>query len=330
MDDFKVDYVITYLDPTDPYWLDKFSKYKTEEFRKQPARYDVEGKRHLKFHFRCIEQNMPWINNVYLVVFSESQVPDWINRDRVKVITDDMYIPQKYLPTFNTSTKQMHLQFIPGLGEHFIFADDDVYSINPIQKSWLFDSNGNPKSENIKKVYVNKPQYLGNDCFPSVLFNSIKFAHTMVGKKVGNSILSHTFRHTPHPVLKSDLQKYYEKYSDYISKTITPCRDKKNVIGVTWCVLNNLLYGGASEVRTKEIQRAADKNTNSLIAMKKQGIHVVNINYSSRGNYYYNQFSKMFPNMSKYELYDYKPNIITKKEPSTVRHDTTNYNFQFR
>jgi hypothetical protein len=68
---------------------------------------------------------MPWINNLYLVVFSDSQVPKWINRETVKVITDDMYIPSKFLPTFNTSTKQTHFQFIPGLEEHFIWADDD-------------------------------------------------------------------------------------------------------------------------------------------------------------------------------------------------------------
>ena len=35
---------------------------------------------------------MPWINNLYLVVFSDSHVPKWINRETVKVITDDMYM----------------------------------------------------------------------------------------------------------------------------------------------------------------------------------------------------------------------------------------------
>lgn len=88
--------------------------------KKQPERYDTDGTRHLKYQFRGLDRYMSWINNVYLVVFSESQVPDWVNRETVKVITDDMYIPKKYLPTFNTATKQMHLQFIPGLEECWI------------------------------------------------------------------------------------------------------------------------------------------------------------------------------------------------------------------
>ena len=89
----NIDYVITYLDPTDPYWLKQFSKYHDEQFKSQPSRYDTDGVKHLKYNFRGIAKYMPWIHELYLVVFSESQVPDWVNRNTVNVVTDDMYIP---------------------------------------------------------------------------------------------------------------------------------------------------------------------------------------------------------------------------------------------
>lgn len=246
----KIDYVVTFLDPTDPYWLEKFKPYQAVEFNSQPTRYDVDGVMHLKYNFRGIAKYMPWIDNLFLVVFSESQVPKWINRNTVTVITDDMYIPSKFLPTFNTSTKQMHFHRIPNLGEHFIWGDDDQFAINPLSVSSFFDSDGNPKSERLYEAKMEKPKD-ASDTWENIVYNSIRFAYVSTNTPLdGDTVIRQPALHVPHPALKSDLERCYNSNPRLVEESITPCRAAKNIIGFTWCVVNGLKYKTKTSIRS--------------------------------------------------------------------------------
>ena len=49
----------------------------------------------LKYVFRSIEAHMPWINKVHMIVMSDSQVPKWVNRKNVDIITKPFIKLQK-------------------------------------------------------------------------------------------------------------------------------------------------------------------------------------------------------------------------------------------
>lgn len=124
-----MDYVITYVNNQDPEWVKQYLKYKSD--------VPIDGARFrdwglLKYHLRGIEKNLPWINNVYLVVASKSQVPEWINTEKVHIVTHDQIIPKNFLPTFNSTCIEMFLKNIPGLDEYFIYANDDMYPVKPL------------------------------------------------------------------------------------------------------------------------------------------------------------------------------------------------------
>ena len=63
----EIDYVITYVDGSDPEWQKEYEKAtgkkidtdKSERFRS----WD-----NLRYNLRAVEKNMPWINKVHLVV----------------------------------------------------------------------------------------------------------------------------------------------------------------------------------------------------------------------------------------------------------------------
>ena len=65
----KIDYVVTYVDDTDSNWQKLFNERKAE-FKLGDDEYKRRyGKNTLfKYVFRGLEKNMPWINDVYLVV----------------------------------------------------------------------------------------------------------------------------------------------------------------------------------------------------------------------------------------------------------------------
>ncbi|MFS1240488.1 hypothetical protein ACL36S_16760 [Lactiplantibacillus plantarum] len=53
--------------------------------------------------FRAVEKNAPWVNKIYLI--TDNQIPAWLNFEnpKIQVISHQNYIPEKYLPTFNSN-----------------------------------------------------------------------------------------------------------------------------------------------------------------------------------------------------------------------------------
>ena len=75
---------------------------------------------------------MPFIRTVHLVVSNVEQVPKWLDQRKVNVVLHKGIIPEILLPTFNSTTIEMFLCRIPGLSEHFIYSNDDMFAINPM------------------------------------------------------------------------------------------------------------------------------------------------------------------------------------------------------
>lgn len=297
---FKIDYVLLYLDPTDPYWLKQFEKYREYEFSHQPMRYDKDGISYLKYHFRGLAKYMPWLNNVYLVVFSDSQVPDWINRNTVKIVTDDMFIPKKFLPTFNSITKKMYLHNIESLEEHFLVNDDDIFCINNTLPTSFFDVDGRPKVENVRKEKLPKKS---QNSWRAILYNSIKFGLDATKQVyIDDPIFHETFQHIPRTMIKSDMKYYYEKYKDIIEQSITPCRSSKNISEIAWSTIYRHKYGNLlSDIIFAEFSWFNKGRDLSVIKEKNRGMNFVNINQNNNGDKFKNEFEIIFKEKCKYE-----------------------------
>ena len=95
----------------------------------------------LKYVFRGIEIFLPWVNKVFLVTCG--QVPDFLNLNaaKLRLVFHDEYIPNKYLPTFNSSTIIMNYFRIKDLSENFIIMNDDMYFLSYIPEEYYFINN---------------------------------------------------------------------------------------------------------------------------------------------------------------------------------------------
>ena len=83
----------------------------------------------LKFLLRGIEKHIPSIENVFLLVSGDSQVPSWVDRSVVRVVLHRDIIPERFLPTFNSTTIEMFMHRIPGLAEEFLYFNDDMFPV---------------------------------------------------------------------------------------------------------------------------------------------------------------------------------------------------------
>lgn len=126
----KIDFVVPWVDSNDPEWIASYNHYRPEKPLQDNARFRNWGL--FRYWFRSVERYAPWVNKVYLV--TNGKFPDWINPDCEKLVlvkhTD--FIPQKYLPTFNSKTIELNLGRIDSLSEHFVYFNDDVFINAPV------------------------------------------------------------------------------------------------------------------------------------------------------------------------------------------------------
>ena len=133
----KIDVVLPWVDEKDSKWQKTKTEYeKGMGFEASNMRFQCWDNLHL--WFRSIELCMPWVNRVFLITCGH--VPSFLNIDnpRLRFVRHDEYIPEEYLPTFNSNTIEMNIHRIKDLSENFILFSDDVFPLSSIEEEYYF------------------------------------------------------------------------------------------------------------------------------------------------------------------------------------------------
>ena len=200
-----MDIVITYVNGLDPVWQRDYEKYTSQPVLEK--RFRDWGT--LRYLFRGIAENMPFIRKVHLVVSHESQVPEWVNRDEVHVVLHKDIIPEEYLPTFNCNPIEMHLHRIEGLDEHYLYFNDDVFPMKPCAPNDFFDAG---------HCFLGMSRHLFVfDMFKRICRNSDRLARKALGMR--SSLLFLRPQHVCTPMFKSECEELYAKVGEEIAKT---------------------------------------------------------------------------------------------------------------
>lgn len=218
--DFPVDIVITWVDGNDPKHKTKCLEYFTKwrPGRKVEAgRFRDNGE--LRFSMRSLENFAPWIRRVYLV--TDGQHPAWLNLEHPKITIVDHkdFIPSEYLPTFNSHVIESFLHRLPGLAEHYVYLNDDVFLARPTVKSDFFSANGIPYCF-IDWRLLRQFGYESSDTPHSASWhNTVRFLkkHGVIAPKERPFISAHG----PFPQTKTNAKIAAEFYKDVITKFAT-------------------------------------------------------------------------------------------------------------
>lgn len=214
----QIDAVVLWVDGGDVNHQKKMMKYLGKDVdvtsRKVQDRFNQVEE--IEFTIKSIIKNAPYIENIYLV--TDNQIPTFLKKEelpKVKLI-DHMDIfgsYQKYLPTFNCLPIETVMANIPNLSEHFIYFNDDCFLINKTKETDFFVE-GNPVLRgNWTKFY--------EDIWIREFFNKVlKKKKRVYGYKLGQQNIAKSlgfkkyfkFDHTPHPLRKSTIKKYFEEH----------------------------------------------------------------------------------------------------------------------
>lgn len=210
-----MDIVITYVDGNDPCWQKDYQQYTDVPVLEK--RFRDWGT--LKYLLRGIQDNMPFIRNVYLVVSHPSQVPQWVDQENLKIVLHQDIIPQEYLPTFNSTTIEMFLHRIKGLDEEFIYFNDDIFPVRPCVEEDFF--------RNGKAVVGMSRHILITGMYKRHVRRSDRMARRALGLPASMSFLR--VQHACIPVLKSQCVEVSELQQDAVLASLSRVRNDGNI-----------------------------------------------------------------------------------------------------
>jgi len=312
VESFSVDLVVPFVDPSDTQWQKDREEW--AEKCKDPSLNEVSLAANQDFRFRdwgifpyvfrSIQENIPWIRKIFLIVASDTQVPAWLNRDTVEIVKHSDIFDADELPVFSPTIIEMKLGNIKGLSEHFIYVNDDMFFLKPLKKSDFFTEGGGlPKIgfetfsvfdvEHINPFIYNygfRQKYLFSDEF------DLKGDRTTYG-----------IYHGPQPVLKSVVNYIQRKYAKEIKENSFRFRkavDDYNIyIYHIYSILSKKYEKGQSITQYSSIESLADVPKtvegdmlciNDYIQSEEEAGPIIQLCQS--------RLESLFPNKSKYEL----------------------------
>lgn len=238
MQNIKIDFVVPWVDSSDPDWQVDFKKHKDEA----GIYSDISDKRYrdwelFKYWFRGVEKYAPWVNKIHLITCGHS--PNWLNfnHPKLNLIKHEDYINKQYLPIFSSHPIELNIHRINGLSEHFVYFNDDMFVKAPMSPC-LFFKNGIPCDSGVMTALsgsgINRI-VMNSTCIVNKHFNKRK---TMKDKPLKWFNLKYSYEllrticllpwegftgfydyHLPNAFLKSTLQEVWEKEYELVNNT---------------------------------------------------------------------------------------------------------------
>ena len=133
-----IDFVITWVDPTDTEWQKEKAKYSSPEITAANSEVRYRDWENLKYWFRGVEKFAPWVNKIHFVTYGH--IPHWLNTQHPKlnIVNHSDFIPKEYLPTFSSNPIELNLHRIKDLRENFVYFNDDIFITAPVSPDFFF------------------------------------------------------------------------------------------------------------------------------------------------------------------------------------------------
>lgn len=217
---FPVDVVYTWVDSADPEWQERH-----REAVRASAGEDLNAtarsasrfasRDELRHSLRSVAAYASWVRRIHVV--TDGQVPDWLDTSHPKirlVAHKDIFPDPSVLPTFNSHAIESCLHRIPGLAEHYLYLNDDVFLAGPARPERFFTPAGQARYFPSMVPVDDSP--VSSEDIPIVA--AFKNGRTALERQFGRRPLTR-LRHTPHPQRRDVLLDIEEALAEEVTRT---------------------------------------------------------------------------------------------------------------
>lgn len=219
-----IDLVYLWVNGNDSQWLAKRNACigKTEEKSAVNCDGRYADNDELKYSLRSIDKYAPWLRRIFIV--TDNQVPVWLDTSnaKVRIVDHKEIMPDVCLPCFNSAVIEHFLYKIPGLAEHFIYANDDMFINKPVTPETFFGKDGLPivrfNRRPFRKwtlLFKEKVQGKRLSNYVQTIRNSAELVEKKYGKYYGGKT-----HHNIDAYLRSDYEHAAKVFEDEIRTTL--------------------------------------------------------------------------------------------------------------
>lgn len=210
-----VDLVYLWVDGNDPEWQKKRNAFigRKDEDSSRNCKGRYANNDELKYSLRSVELYAPWIRKIFIV--TDNQVPEWLDttNPRIQIVDHSEILPPESRPCFNSCLIEAFLYRIPGLSEHFLYANDDMFLNREVWLNDFFSPDGYPIVRLTRKPFRKVRWLLREKLLRKPLRNfsrKIGNASRVVEEKYG-IYYTGIMHHNIDSYLKSDFQRVIEE-----------------------------------------------------------------------------------------------------------------------
>jgi hypothetical protein len=233
----------------------------------------------LRYALRSVHMYAPWVRQIF--VATDCARPSWLADDpRVQFVrSEEFFADLSALPTYNSQAVESQLHRIPGLSEHFLYANDDMFFGQPVGPEKFFSPGGISKFiEDDTRIGLGK-----SDDLRSGFENSARVNRRLLHNRYGALTTRH-LAHAPTPLRKSVMAEMETEFPDEFAATAaSPFRAREN-ISVTnslyhyYALLNGraVVQRGAKARYVHTTTKAGLKDMRTLLKERKSDFFCLN------------------------------------------------------
>ncbi|MCU1545828.1 MAG: sugar phosphotransferase [Homoserinimonas sp.] len=227
----------------------------------------------LKYALRSVNLFAPWIRNIYIV--TDSDRPAWLaEHPRVTVLSSEQFFTnQEDLPTHNSHAVESQLHNIPGISEHFLYSNDDMFFGRPVAPGMFYSSGGVSK-------FIEAETRIGtgeSNIARSGFENAARVNRRLLKERFGKLITRH-LEHAATPLRKSILQELEREFPEDFARTSASAFRQATDVSVTNSLYHYyaLMSGRAviqTDARVKYVDTTATKGLKHMRRLLQRRSH---------------------------------------------------------
>jgi UDP-glucose 4-epimerase len=228
--DFDIDLVFSWVDGTDLEFqrarAAQMQSYVVGEGDDHPARFRQLDE--LRYALRSVHLFAPWVRRIFIV--TDSPRPLWLADDpRVTIVrSEEFFADVSVLPTHNSQAVESQLHRIPGIAEHFLYSNDDMFFGKPVSPGMFFTPGGISKFvEASTRIGLGEPT-----AERSGFENAARVNRALLRERFGITITRH-LEHCAAPLRTSVLEELEREFPGDFTRTGASAFRARTDISVT-------------------------------------------------------------------------------------------------
>jgi hypothetical protein len=248
---FDIDMVFSWVDGNDPEFRARRAAAMANHLVGEGDDADARIRHidELKYALRSVHAFAPWVRRIFIA--TDSPVPQWLApHPKITIVrAEEHFTDLSALPVYNSHAVETQLHHIPGLAEHFLYSNDDMFFGRPLSPAMFFSPGGVTKFIEAGTrigLGANHPERSGFE-------NAARVNRQLLWDRFGKIITRH-LEHTAAPLRKSVLFELEREFPQDFARTQASRFRSSTDISVT-----NSLYHYYALMTGRAVQNEAAK-----------------------------------------------------------------------